>query len=111
MPMSFDALSRRLAGTLATNGDPMYGRLVTGVNLALTPTPAAVVEALDPRDVLESVRFAASAGLPIAVQATGHGLADTMDGALLVHTGRLDGCLVHPDGWARVGAGVRWQQV
>jgi FAD/FMN-containing dehydrogenase len=109
--MSFDALSRRLAGTLATPGDPMYGRLATGFNLAITPTPAAVVEALDPRDVVESVRFAASAGLPIGVQATGHGLADPLDGALLVHTGRLDGCMVHPDGWARVGAGVRWQQV
>ena len=30
---------------------------------------------------------------------------------LLVHTGRLDECVVHPDGWARTGAGVRWQQV
>jgi FAD/FMN-containing dehydrogenase len=109
--MSFDALSRRLAGTLAINGDPMYGRLATGFNLAITPTPAAVVEALDARDVVESVRFAASAGLPIGVQATGHGLADPLDGALMVHTGRLDGCMVHPDGWARVGAGVRWQQV
>ncbi|NMO55323.1 FAD-binding oxidoreductase [Actinoplanes sp. TBRC 11911] len=109
--MSFDALSRRLAGTFAAGGDPMYDRLATGFNLRLKPAPAAVVEALDARDVVETVRFAASAGLPVAVQATGHGLADTMDGALLVHTGRLDGCMVHPDGWARVGAGVRWQQV
>lgn len=109
--MSFDALSRRLAGTFATDGDPMYGRLATGFNLAITPTPAAVVEALDARDVVEAVRFAASTGLPVGVQATGHGIADPLDGALLVHTGRLDGCMVHPDGWARVGAGVRWQQV
>jgi hypothetical protein len=32
-----------------------------------------------------------------------------MEGALLVHTGGLDECVVHPEGWARVGGGVRWR--
>jgi FAD/FMN-containing dehydrogenase len=78
----------------------------------VTCTPAAVVEARDGRDVAEAVRFAAAAGLPVAVQATGHGNPGDLDGALLVHTGRLDELAVHPDGgWARVGAGVLWQPV
>ncbi|MFF5078010.1 FAD-binding oxidoreductase [Actinoplanes sp. NPDC000266] len=73
--------------------------------------PRTASRSRNARDVVAAVRFAASAGRPVAVQATGHGLADTLDGAVLVHTGRLDECVVHPEGWARVGAGVRWQQV
>ena len=107
----FDTLRSRLSGALATPGEPQYARLVTGFNAAIAATPAAVVEAADAQDVVEAVRFAAATGRAVTVQATGHGLADTMDGTLLVHTGRLDECVVHPDGWARVGAGVRWQQV
>lgn len=108
---SFDVLRNRLSGALATPGDPLYAALTTGFNLAVTPTPAAVVEARDARDVAEAIRFGAETGRAVAVQATGHGIASTLDDAILVHTGRLDECVVHPDGWARVGAGVRWQQV
>ncbi|GAA2355941.1 FAD-binding oxidoreductase [Dactylosporangium salmoneum] len=107
----FDQLRRRLTGAVALPGDPRYAQLSTPWNVAVSATPAAVVEARNAQDVIEAVRFAAEAGLPVAVQATGHGIADALDGALLVHTGRLDECVVHPDGWARVGAGVRWQQV
>lgn len=104
-------LRRRLTGALAVPGDELYTRLATPWNVAVPTSPAAVVEARDAQDVVEAVRFAASAGLAVAVQATGHGIADGLDGVLLVHTGRLDQCVVHQDGWARVGAGVRWQQV
>ncbi|MEU4692695.1 FAD-binding oxidoreductase [Actinoplanes sp. NPDC023714] len=106
-----DSLRRRLTGELVEPGDPRYAELTAGFNAAVTATPAAVVEARDPHDVVEAVTFAAASRLPVAVQATGHGLADTLDGALLISTRRLDECVVHPDGWARVGAGVRWQQV
>ncbi len=105
----FDGLSRRVP--LALPGDEAYVRLATPWNLAVSSTPAAVVGARGGEDVVEAVRFAAAAGMPVAVQATGHGIAGNPDGALLIHTGRLDECVVHPDGWARVGAGVRWQQV
>ncbi|MGK5685154.1 FAD-binding oxidoreductase [Actinoplanes sp. URMC 104] len=105
------SLRPRLTGALALPGEPLYAELTAGFNVAITATPAAVVEARDAQDVAEAVRFAAATGRSVAVQATGHGLAGTLDGAILVHTGRLDECVVHPDGWARVGAGVRWQQV
>ncbi|MCY1141048.1 FAD-binding oxidoreductase [Actinoplanes sp. Pm04-4] len=108
---TFEALRRRLTGALAVPGEPLYAALTAGFNVAIAATPAAVVEARDAQDVVEAVRFAATTGRAVAVQATGHGLASTLDGAILVHTGRLDECVVHPDGWARVGAGVRWQQV
>ncbi len=107
----FDALRRRLTGALVTPGDELYAGLAAGFNVAVAAAPAAVVEARDAQDVVEAVRFAGATGRAVAVQATGHGSADTMTDAILVHTGRLDECVVHPDGWARVGAGVRWQQV
>jgi FAD/FMN-containing dehydrogenase len=73
--------------------------------------PAAVVAAASAADVAAAVRAAASCGLRVAVQGTGHGAQPCGDDVLLVTTGALDECTVHPDGWARVGAGVRWQQV
>ncbi|MBL7257673.1 FAD-binding oxidoreductase [Paractinoplanes lichenicola] len=108
---TFDTLRGKLTGTLALPGDPQYPALATGFNVAVTPKPLAVVEAADERDVAETVRFAAATGHAIAVQATGHGLVDPLEDAILVLTGRLGECVVHPEGWARVGAGVRWQQV
>ncbi|MBU2665095.1 FAD-binding oxidoreductase [Actinoplanes bogorensis] len=112
MNTSWEALRRRLTGAPALPGDALYAQLATGFNVAITAKPAAVVEARDAQDVAETVRFAAATGRAVAVQATGHGLADTYDEAILVHTGRLDECVVHAEeGWARVGAGVRWQQV
>ncbi|WP_433291456.1 FAD-binding oxidoreductase [Actinoplanes sp. CA-030573] len=110
--MELETLRRRLSGTIATPGEDGYARLAAAYNMAVTATPALIVEARDAQDVVEAVRFAGEHGLPVAVQATGHGLAGALDGALLVHTGRLDECVVHPgERWARVGAGVRWQQV
>jgi hypothetical protein len=109
--LSFAPLRERLSGTLALPDEPDYARLATPWNVAVRTTPAAVVDAGGPEDVVEAIRFAGAAGLAVAVQATGHGIAADLDGALLVHTGRLDECVVHPEGWARVGAGVRWQQV
>ncbi|MCO8275890.1 FAD-binding oxidoreductase [Actinoplanes sp. TRM 88003] len=108
---TIEALKARLTGTLAMPGEPLYDELTSGFNVAIRATPAAVVEAADARDVAEAVRFAGATGRAVAVQATGHGLASPLDDAILIHTRRLDECLVHPDGWARVGAGVRWQQV
>jgi FAD binding domain len=107
--VSYDTLAARVP--LARPGDDRFARLATPWNLAETSRPAAAVEARGEQDVVDAVRFATAAGLPVVVQATGHGTVGNLDGALLIHTGRLDECVVHPDGWARVGAGVRWRQV
>jgi hypothetical protein len=61
--------------------------------------------------VARVVRFAAEHDLLVDVRATGHGAAPIEAPTLLVHTGALDEVSVHPEGWARIGAGVRWQQV
>lgn len=68
---------------------------------------AAVVVARTAQDVVEAVRFAGRHGLTVNQPATGAGRA----GDLLVATAGLDECVVHPEGWARVGAGVTGRRV
>ncbi|MEU2347283.1 FAD-binding oxidoreductase [Modestobacter sp. NPDC049651] len=106
-----DELAAELTGELARPGDPGYAA-ATPWNVAVPRAPRAVVLAADDRDVARTVRFAARHGLQVAVHATGHGAVPLPDDVLLLHTGRLDECTVHPAGrWARVGAGVRWGTV
>jgi hypothetical protein len=61
--------------------------------------------------VVEAVRFAGRHGLVVTPQATLHGAISALVGQLLVSTAGLDECVVHPEGWARVGAGVKWLRV
>ncbi|MGH3360914.1 MAG: FAD-binding oxidoreductase, partial [Nocardioides sp.] len=63
------------------------------------------------QDVVEAVRFAARHGMRVTPQATGHGPMAELVTELLVTTAGLDECVVHPEGWARVGAGVKWLRV
>jgi len=80
-------------------------------NLAVPVVPAAVVAARTASDVVETVRFAARQSLSVTPQARGHGAVAGLVGEVVVATADLDECLIHPDGWARVGAGVKWGQV
>jgi FAD/FMN-containing dehydrogenase len=108
---ALDDLAADLAGRLVRPTDADYAALSTPWNVAVSSAPAAVVEAADAADVVAAVRFAARAGLQVDVRATGHGAAPVGASTLLVHTAGLDELTVHPDGWARVGAGVRWSDV
>lgn len=81
-------------------------------NRAVPSHPREVVHAQDPDDVIAAVRRAREQRLRVAVRRTGHGAVAIGDDVLLVHTAGLDECTVHAsEGWARVGAGVLWQQV
>ena len=97
-----------LGGTLLTPDDADYPLYATPWNVAVPSAPAAVVRPADADDVVAAVRFARTHGLRVDVRATGHGAAPVSGGTLLVHTGLLDELTVHPEGWARVGAGVKW---
>ncbi|WP_433604678.1 FAD-binding oxidoreductase [Prescottella agglutinans] len=100
-----------LTGSVALPGEPGY-ELTTPWNLAVPVTPRAVVAASNADDVTATVRFAAQHGLRVAVQRTGHGAVAVSGDVLLVHTGRLNECVVDPDArTARIGAGVIWQDV
>src|SRR5689334_8411125 len=100
-------------------GGPVYGPRDDGYELgraALNPgldaRPALVAEATGAEDVRAAVAWAVGHGVPLAVQATGHGTHVAANGAVLLKTGRLAGVLVDPERRvARVGAGARWADV
>ena len=110
-PPRLDELADLLAGDLHLPGSDGYVRLGTPWNVAVPSRPIAVAAVADAEDVATAVRWAREHRVPVAVRATGHGAADELDGALLVHTGRLDELSVSPEGRARAGAGVRWSRV
>lgn len=107
----FAELNAVTTGIVAVPGDRDYDAIVSPWNVAIDVRPAAVLDAQTAYDVVEAVRFADRHGLRVTPQATGHGpMAELVD-ELLVVTKGLDECTVHPEGWARVGAGVKWLQV
>jgi hypothetical protein len=106
-----DTLRARVAGPVHVPGEPGYDALVSPWNLAVPMRPAAVVGASCAEDVAATVRIARAHGLTVGVQATGHGAVESLAGTVLVSTKALDEVTVHPEGRARVGAGVKWLRV
>ena len=102
----------RVMPALHLPGTEAYAAAVTPWNVAVPVHPLAVVEARTAADVRTAVRFGQRHRVPVAVQATGHGVTATLEGALLVSTRAMTGLTVHPEGaWARAEAGVKWEQV
>lgn len=105
-------LSERIAGPVLVPGDDGYDTARTGFQVLDPHRPDVVVAATGAGDVQAAVRFAAERGLPLAVQATGHGRAAGLTGGVLVATGRMNAVHVDADRRsARVAAGATWRQV
>ncbi|WP_328767802.1 FAD-binding oxidoreductase [Streptomyces sp. NBC_00286] len=109
---ALNTLKAALDGALLPPGTGDYERAQLGFNRIVRGRPAAVVRAADAADVAACVRFAADHGLPLAVQATGHGVSVPADGALLIDTRDMDEVRIDPGTrTARIGAGASWSQV
>jgi hypothetical protein len=105
-------LRAAVTGEVLEPGDAGYDEACSAWNTAYRHRPAVVVIAATTSDVVEAVRFAAASGLGLGVQATGHGVARTADGGVLLRTERLDGVLVDPvNRTALVKAGATWAPV
>src|SRR5512141_38292 len=70
---SRDRLAQQVVGSVLDGDDPAAAAEAAGFNTAVTHRPAVVVAAQSADDVASAVRFARENGLPVAVQATGHG--------------------------------------
>jgi FAD binding domain len=84
----------------------------SGMQTAFPHQPALVAMVRSAKDVQDAVAYAAAQRLPVAVQATGHGLQAPLDGGVLINTSGLTG--VRVDAAARtayVPAGSRWREV
>ncbi|MFF9620260.1 FAD-binding oxidoreductase [Streptomyces griseosporeus] len=98
--------------TVFRPGDPGYADETAGFQLGFEQRPDLVVAAARPEDVVAAVRYAAGRGLPVGVQATGHGLPGAVRGGVLITTRRMDGLTVDAAArTVRVQAGVRWGDV
>ncbi|MEV5711086.1 FAD-binding oxidoreductase [Actinoallomurus sp. NPDC052274] len=99
------------AGPVHLPGDAAYDATRSGWNLRIEHRPLVVAEATGPGDVRAAVIAARESGLPLTVQATGHGTHAPADGLLLT-TGRMADVRVDPYRCvARVGPGARWSDV
>ncbi|MWA11133.1 FAD-binding protein [Streptomyces sp. BA2] len=93
-------------------GDDGYDEEISGFQTGFTQRPAIVFAAESADDVVAAVSYAADAGLPVGVQATGHGLPGSSEGGVLISTRRMDSVRIDTDArTVTVGAGVRWGQV
>ena len=101
-----------LTGPVLFPDDDGFHSESAGYQSALRHRPAMVVGAACPGDVAAAVRFAAARGLPLGVQATGHGLSVPLQGGVLISTRRMSGVRIDPGSrTAWLAAGVRWGQV
>ncbi|MFD4632892.1 FAD-binding oxidoreductase [Streptomyces sp. NPDC058284] len=74
--------------------------------------PAIVFDAASTDDVVSVVSYAAEAGLPVGVQATGHGVPGSSEGGVLIVTRRMAAVRIDPGArTATIAAGARWGQV
>jgi FAD/FMN-containing dehydrogenase len=110
-----DLLRGLCGGAVHAPGDPLYDEARMPWNLQVDTQPAAVVYPAFPDEVASVVQAAASAGLKVAPQGTGHG-APPLDGrlgdAVLLRTSAMTELRVDAARRiARVGAGVLWGDV
>ena len=88
---SRETLEAMVAGDVVVPGDDGYDQARRAWDLAADQRPAVVVFAESVVDVVRAVRFAASRGMRIAPQGTGHGSLplELLDGAMLLKTSRM----------------------
>lgn len=110
--LGLDELAATVRGPVLAGDHPDAAGDITTFNLAVSHRPAVVVGATSAQDVAAAVAWAADRGLPVAVQATGHGPVRSVDGGVLVSTRRMQAVAVDPvRRTATVAAGVRWSDV
>jgi FAD/FMN-containing dehydrogenase len=94
-PVSLDSadtadLAAQVAGPVLLPHDAGYHAERSSFNLLTQLRPAVAVGATTADDVQAAVRFAAQRHLPVAVLATGHQVARSAEGAVLINVSRMD---------------------
>ncbi|MEV7779602.1 FAD-binding protein [Kitasatospora sp. NPDC088351] len=111
-PAAVAALRDRVRGEVLLPGDDGFAARCAGFQTAYRHRPSVLVRAADPGDVAAAVAYAGARELPVAVQATGHGLSVPTDGGVLISTAKLSQVTIDaPARTARIGAGTRFAAV
>ena len=104
------ALRAAVRGPVLTQHDPEFGEDASGYNAAVVHQPEVIVAATSAADVAATIGWAAEHSLPVAVQATGHGVTERMVDGVLISTRQMQDVQIQPDRrLARVAAGVKWK--
>lgn len=110
-----DAVARlrdAIAGTVYLRGEEGLAAEVACFNPVIVHDPDIVVAVTDENDVAEALRFARDQGIPVRIQATGHGSETPIVGGMIIATQALDTIAIDQDArLATLGAGVRWAPV
>ena len=107
-----DALRAALTGSLLLPGEAGYEQAKTPWLRVIDQHPALIVEAASTADLALAITYARTHGLPLGVQATGHGIAKACDGGLLLKLNKLNTiALDAPARRVRVGPGVSWKDL
>jgi hypothetical protein len=105
-------LRQCIRGPVLLPGETGFEQEVAAYNLATIHHPDIAVGVTDAADVVATMKWAAANGVPVAVQATGHGADGVMQGGLLMTTSRMqDFDFDVEKRVARAGAGVKWRKV
>ncbi|MFF5290074.1 FAD-binding oxidoreductase [Paractinoplanes globisporus] len=91
-------LSQALRGELIRPDDPRYDEARSIWNAAHDRRPALIVRCRGVADVLKTVEFARSEGLPLAVRGGGHSIPgfSTVDGGIVLDLSPMNGIRVDP---------------
>jgi hypothetical protein len=108
----WESLRARVSGRLLTREDPGYDAVRTPWIVNVDQRPSAVLEVADVADVVEAVDWAATHGVAVSTQPTGHAPRRTLDDTLLLRTRALRGiALDRTRRTVTVGAGVKWGEL
>ena len=106
-PTTLRDLQAAVKGNVILPGDPGYNEARL-VRFRTDARPAAVVRVADVDDIGTTVRFAADAGLELAIRSGGHSYVGfgTTQGGIVLDLGRMKGIQVDPgsrSAWAEAG--------
>ncbi|MFL5250789.1 MAG: FAD-binding oxidoreductase [Myxococcales bacterium] len=111
---ALDELSASFKGELVRPGDRTYDEHRRVWNGSIDRFPALIARCGGVADVLAAVRFAATAGLPVAVRGGGHSFPghSVCDGGIVIDLGPMKEIRVDPEARiARVQAGALWGEL
>jgi FAD/FMN-containing dehydrogenase len=101
-------------GEVLTKADEGYDSARHVFNGLVDRHPARIMRCTDTGDVVEALRYARQAGLPVSVYGGGHGVTGSavIEGGVCIDLRLLDRVVVDPvELVARVGGGSTWGQV
>ena len=111
---ALEELRMLVRGNVLTPGDPAYEGVRAPYNAMQVDRPALIVQCTGTADVVDTVNFARSNGLEVAVRGGGHSVAglSSSNGGMLIDLSLMNGVFVDAEArLARVQGGALWGDV